>query len=406
MSQPTASNASPYPGAAGPKGLPASFRDQGVMELARRTRIGSLMLVPTWLILLQTDDYMRAHWRFALLHALGLGLVTAARALFQRYMSAALAKNFSRTLGLYRLLALTQALYWGVLCALVFAAHDSHTLRWLMMVSTGVIAAVGSINVALDSVLPKVYALAYFGPLTLTAVATDDPARIVLAALGVLLYVYCLGISRAVGQDFWARQHAQAQLEDRARELESISRTDALTQIPNRLNFQERLELAWRDAVRRKEPLSVAMLDLDHFKSINDRLGHPFGDRCLRAAAQALLQAIRRPGDLAARFGGEEFVVLMPNTDVPGARAVAERMLQRVAATRVQDGPHEVLLSCSIGVAACQPASAADTASAEALVQEADQALYRAKQNGRGRVECQATALPTAAAPPGVRRSA
>jgi diguanylate cyclase (GGDEF)-like protein len=321
-------------------------------------------------------------------------------------MPTALAANFLRTLNLYRVLALTQALYWGVLCALIFSAHDSHTLRWLMMVSTGVIAAVGSINVALDSVLPKVYALAYFGPLTVTALATDDPARIVLAALGVLLYVYCLGISRAVGQDFWVRQHAQAQLEDRARELESISRTDALTQIPNRLNFQERLDLAWRDAVRRKEPLSVAMVDLDHFKSINDRLGHPFGDRCLHAAAQALLQAIRRPGDLAARFGGEEFVVLMPNTDVAGALAVAERMLQHIAATRVQDGPHEVLLSCSIGVAACLPASGADAATSEALVQEADQALYRAKQNGRGRVECQTPAARPAAAQPIARRSA
>jgi diguanylate cyclase (GGDEF)-like protein len=383
MSQPAASDASPYAGAVGPQDLPASFHLQGVMELARRTRIGSLMLVPTWLILLQTDNYMRAHWRFALLHALGLGLVTAARALFQRYMPAALAKHYSRTLGLYRLLALTQALYWGVLCALVFAAHDSHTLRWLMMVSTGVIAAVGSINVALDSVLPKVYSLAYFGPLTVSAVITDDPAKLVLTALGVLLFVYCLGISRAVGQDFWARQPAQAQLEDRARELESISRTDALTQIPNRLNFQERLDLAWRDAVRRKEPLSVAMVDLDHFKSINDRHGHGVGDQVLGSAATTISQGLRE-SDVVARWGGEEFLVVFTDTDCATAEQVLTRIQNDFAGALVSTAVPDLKVNFSAGLA-CYHADELLTQT----IDRADRALYMAKAAGRGRVVCQ-----------------
>lgn len=365
--------------------LPPIYRRQGVMDLATRTRMGALFLIPTWLILMQADGYLAAHRRFAILNAIGLAMITIGRALFQRRLAAGLELNFASTLNQYRALSLAQAVYWGVLCAIVFVARDSETLRWLMLVSTGVIAAVGSINVAIDTLLPKLYSAAYFGPVVFAAVLRRDPSQLAISLLGILLYVYCIGIARVVGQDYWARQRAQAQLEQRAHDLESISHTDALTQIPNRLYFQERLGLAWRDACRRHEPLSLAMVDLDHFKSINDKLGHPFGDRCLHDAAQALGQAIRRPGDMVARYGGEEFIVLMPNTDLAGARSVAQRMLEHIAGTEVRDTEHQVILSCSIGVASCMPS---DTAESAWLVHEADKALYLAKQGGRARVVC------------------
>jgi diguanylate cyclase (GGDEF)-like protein len=189
-------------------------------------------------------------------------------------------------------------------------------------------------------------------------------------------------------------------LEQRARELEVISRQDALTQIPNRLRFQEALPQTWRDARRRHEPMAIAIVDLDHFKKINDTYGHPFGDLCLQAAARALTGSVHRPGDLVARFGGEEFVVLMANTDMAGASQVAERMLAAIRNTVVKQGPHVATLSCSIGVSMTTPQADQDDAQAEDLLQEADIALYFAKQHGRAQVACHGpmgehTLLPT-----------
>jgi diguanylate cyclase (GGDEF)-like protein len=137
------------------------------------------------------------------------------------------------------------------------------------------------------------------------------------------------------------------------------------------------------------------MVDLDHFKRINDSHGHPFGDRCLVAAAQCLTDIARRPPDLVARCGGEDFVVLMPNTPIEGARHVGQKLLQAVSGTTVTDEAHQITaqLSCSIGLASCQPGAHNDMSQ---LVEDADAALYFAKHNGRGQVACHGIDWPLA----------
>ena len=167
-------------------------------------------------------------------------------------------------------------------------------------------------------------------------------------------------------------------------QLQEASNTDALTGLRNRRCFNESFELEFKRAFRDKTPLSLLLLDIDHFKQINDRYGHPFGDICLVQAARVIQSQIRRPPDVAARYGGEEFVVLLPNTHAEGARHIATEICRRLRDTVIADGKLEVSITASVGVITLKPGPEAST---ETLLKRADELLYRAKENGRNRVE-------------------
>ena len=162
--------------------------------------------------------------------------------------------------------------------------------------------------------------------------------------------------------------------------LQQLLSTDALTGIANRRRFDAVLDREWRRMARVRMPLSLLMIDVDHFKAFNDHCGHQRGDDCLRQVARILVNAVGRPGDLVARYGGEEFVCLLPAIDEAGARAVADRLLRAVRAAAVAH-PRSPLgqLTISIGVAT----TAEFGGGPDALVALADRLLYAAKDVGR-----------------------
>lgn len=163
-------------------------------------------------------------------------------------------------------------------------------------------------------------------------------------------------------------------------DLARLSMTDALTGLPNRRQFDHFLAREWRRTSRTGARLSMLLIDADHFKDLNDQLGHVYGDEVLRRLAAVIGGAVRRQGDLAARYGGEEFAVIMPDTDIAGARRIAETIRSRVAELAVGDG---VRLTVSIGVASADPTPGS---SVDTLIAQADAALYAAKNAGRDRV--------------------
>lgn len=390
MATPTTPTESPREAVRPELASPVALRDQkqAVLDLAARVHNGLYLYPAFWLVLTLVDGYIMRHTAFVLTHAAILVVITGLRQAFNRGMAARLDANFNRARTLFRLSSLGHNLYWGVLCALILQAPDAPNLRWMMLMCTVGIAGGGTVIVSIDQLLPWLYPVCNLAPPMVVALYQGGSTNHCIAGLFFVLMAYSQGLSRLVSRDYWAKQQTQALLEQRARELEVISRQDALTSIPNRLRFQESLPQIWRDARRRQEPMAIAIVDLDHFKRLNDTHGHPFGDLCLQAAARALTQAVHRPGDLVARFGGEEFVALMPNTDMDGARQVAERMLAAIKDTVVKQGHAEVTLSCSIGVSTASPRPDQDDAQAEGLLQEADIALYFAKQHGRAQVAC------------------
>jgi diguanylate cyclase (GGDEF)-like protein len=174
-------------------------------------------------------------------------------------------------------------------------------------------------------------------------------------------------------------------LEEAKAKLERLSFLDGLTEVANRRRFDEYLQVEWRRAQRAGSPLSVILVDLDSFKSFNDRYGHEAGDEILRRIARTLDQTVNRPADLVARYGGEEFVVVLPGTDADGARLLAERLRTTVEGLEVvhEGSGTSLRVTISLGVATVVPRR---DGSPESVVVAADRALYQAKRDGRNRV--------------------
>jgi diguanylate cyclase (GGDEF)-like protein len=167
--------------------------------------------------------------------------------------------------------------------------------------------------------------------------------------------------------------------------LRKLAFLDGLTGVFNRRYFDQQLNLEWARAGRSGEPLSLILLDVDHFKQFNDHYGHQAGDDCLRQIAQTLKTSLRRPADLVARYGGEEFACILPNTPFDDAMALAQDLERSLRALRIAHTPSDVdtVVTASLGVATRDQGAQGD---AGALVGLADQELYHAKQAGRGRV--------------------
>jgi diguanylate cyclase (GGDEF)-like protein len=200
--------------------------------------------------------------------------------------------------------------------------------------------------------------------------------------IGVFTALVVYGIRMTTLQGRHLR--VQQQLHEAHDRLEAIALTDGLTNAANRRCFDQTLVAEWNRAVRNQQPLALLLVDIDYFKQLNDRYGHPAGDKCLVSIAAALQSTLPRGGDLLARYGGEEFAALLPGTDEAGAQVVANRMQDAIRALNIRNETQTgTFVTVSIGIAIFESshAEAAD------IVEAADQALYRAKERGRNRIE-------------------
>lgn len=213
--------------------------------------------------------------------------------------------------------------------------------------------------------------------------SAESPVPLWMVVLNRTLYVLVVWVTALL---VLYRQRAARMIRDQQQDLERANRelawqarNDGLTGVANRRSFDEQLADECSRANRARTPLSLLMIDVDHFKDYNDAAGHPAGDECLKAVAGAIRKALRRPIDFVARYGGEEFAVILPATAAPGARERAEEIRRGV---RTLDIAHPAFgagrrVTISVGVGGRSP-----PVSPEDLVRLADEALYKAKEGG------------------------
>ena len=176
------------------------------------------------------------------------------------------------------------------------------------------------------------------------------------------------------------------QLKDLNQVLTRMSLIDSLTGVANRRAFDQTLDQEFKRGKRNEKPISVLIFDVDYFKSFNDTYGHQAGDHCLKCVASEVQQAIRRPGDMLSRYGGEEFAIVLPDTDSKGAIVIGQKMLTSVANLDIIHEASSVAPTVTISVGAATQVSYQVESDPMSLLKKADEALYKAKRSGRNKV--------------------
>jgi len=276
---------------------------------------------------------------------------------------------------------LANAAHWGVMGAWCVLEPDLAPVRLPLLLELVSMISTGTMMLAFNTTLRIGFPLLMGLPGILALLLhAPDQRRFSLLALAMLIHIVLLGRYRQA--EVTSTAEAGLQLEQRSKELEYISFTDAVTRLNNRSYFDAHFELEWKRAHRQQYPLSPLLIDLDYFKTINDSYGHPFGDHCLAQVGQCLTELMQRSGDVLARIGGEEFALLLINTDAIGAGVVAEQICLGVASLPLDHEGQVVRITTSVGCATTIPTLPSE-ACAQQLRQQADLALYRAKHNGR-----------------------
>ena len=225
-----------------------------------------------------------------------------------------------------------------------------------------------------EGAIATIYLVAVAGPVA-GAIVNDLSMNGVLPHWNVLIDTFDLGVAWEASFFAYAVALRNRGIQTERDRFERLAYLDGLTGVANRRTFDETLLRMWNVARRARVPIAVAMLDIDHFKRLNDTRGHQVGDECLRRIAALCSSVLRRAGDCFARYGGEEFAAILVNTDMQHAVDLAEHM------RRVVEGDGGITIS--VGIASRVPTASDDPS---ALVADADHALYRAKREGRNRV--------------------
>jgi diguanylate cyclase (GGDEF)-like protein len=320
-------------------------------------------------------------------------VATGRAALFYRFRKVReepfVGKNWENA---YLLLALLSGIIWGLSAFIIFPAGNP----WLISLFVLVIASISASTTISHSSL-KWGPAAFAGPAMLLYVIRmgreTGEAEYTIAVL-ILLYLFTILYNsfkhHSAIIDSISLKFENLALLDEVRMANDILRrasaTDVLTGLANRYSFEEFIDREWRRAIREQRPVSLIMLDIDHFKSYNDNYGHQGGDDCLKKVAWVIAGSVKRPADLAARYGGEEFIVVLPDTDLQGAAELAEKLRSEVevqGVTHAHSGTAKVV-TISAGVASVVPEP--DMAPS-LLIRRVDMALYAAKHDGRNRVK-------------------
>ena len=352
-----------------------------VQDVSNRTRLGSLYYLLAWLL---TWGFSQAPLQHLLLGLGGCGFFTLMLVLRWIHLPPTLHsdRRLTRWINRHWLLVLLTAMGWGLAHALALSDPDFQRSQLVATVST----------IAFSSAVAFTFSMRLRRGLC-TVLLLNLPGLLVLASNGeqqlpILLtlafyLIYLLMVGTRSFREYHAGIALELQLLEQRDALERLSRTDSLTGLGNRHQFNDLFPLMLANAKRQGSPLALVLMDIDLFKRVNDQHGHLTGDACLEVFAERMRQVFRRDNDILLRMGGEEFAVLMPGTDLEHAQQMAEQFRACIADSPLQAREHSLNLTTSLGVGTFEPTR---DNSSEAFFQRVDSALFQAKADGRNRL--------------------
>ncbi|SMB29628.1 putative Diguanylate cyclase [Sterolibacterium denitrificans] len=346
---------------------------QALLDTSARVSGGIFMYIALWLIIAWGTQLISLNPTLVWSFTAWLTAIAICRLLLKRAFPTLIVKRIKFARRALYWVVLVNGFSWGLMTAASIYLTELEPMRSAMILVAVGICSAGSMAMAIDSFLKFWFPIALIFPVALGTLASNTEGNLLLATLAFVYAFYLMFSIHSTHRDYWRAMHANAQ-------FERASLTDALTQVANRMSFDRQYQHEWRRASRHSNELAVLMVDLDHFKQINDTYGHQAGDRVLQHVANVLQNALLRGGDSVARYGGEEFVILLPQADVEGASTVAQRILASVSTHSIKIDNNELRITCSIGCALAQPH---EQTRPEDLLKLADTALYAAKAAGR-----------------------
>jgi diguanylate cyclase (GGDEF)-like protein len=275
-------------------------------------------------------------------------------------------------------------LHGSTLAALLTIAIYNHNYSDMVLpialIQTGVISG------AVSSLTPKprftqLYLTVMIAPIVIMSSTKEN--YVYLTPLFSILWVYYILLARRFSIEYQRAFHIETTLKENQTKLEALTITDALTGINNRQYFDQALDVQWDLASRSQSNLSILFLDLDFFKKINDKYGHLIGDKALCHAANLFKETTKRKSDMIARYGGEEFAIILASTPHKDAINLAETIRRKLEETPLLLGERTIKMTVSIGVNTTIPSNIQNCIG---FLDEADQALYEAKESGRNKI--------------------
>jgi len=281
----------------------------------------------------------------------------------------------------FSVLSLAQAAILGIVFALAVVDPRFSPITHVMFLTIG-----GLAGGALTALMPrlKLAIVNLFLLLTPGAVVSlSTTGHTGFAVLIMIYFVYLFTLGLRSNREYLRAFEIEFQLEEQRAELEQLNKIDPLTHIYNRGHFNTAYEHQWHNGIRNQHQQSLLLIDVDKFKRINDNYGHLFGDECLIFIAKAIHDTAQRKTDIIARFGGEEFAVLLSDTSLEEAISIAEAIREKIASQPFVLNETTLTITVSIGIASMVPQSSINS---NQLIENADKCLYQAKDDGRNRV--------------------
>jgi diguanylate cyclase (GGDEF)-like protein len=351
-------------------------------DLKNRSTIGMYFYLIVTISVLTVDGFYKKHILFSVFFLVAMLFIAVFR-IVHHHLFDKMSKKISSRLNYYLFFASVYAtsLTWGMGFAYFMIQPEELSSKIIMLACTvglnsgGVVAFIPSwqtsVLYCVFMLLPAAVAMFYLG------------VHSSLAVLILLFILYMMMIALRGNREYWDALENEHLLKLKTEEIEKISRTDVLTGLYNRRYFDEMFNIKWKAADRNSISLAIIIMDIDHFKQVNDTYGHLAGDTYLKNAADVIKRIFQRDTDFVARYGGEEFVFLLENIDKTDAVAFAEKVRSEIESMTLFHYDHKIKTTVSLGISLCVPQPDANK---EYFFEKADKALYQAKNSGRNQV--------------------